>query len=95
MLVSVVILEIKRTVSQYCKAHVYALKIMAQWEVDSSMHSYHAYESIWAATLGEQIGCIREPLNTWDRYVCLKIQTCLSAYSEQTSQLRQLCNTSP
>ena len=37
---------------------------MAEWEVDSCVRSYHVYESIWAAALGEWIGCVREPLNT-------------------------------
>ena len=32
------------------------------------MRGYHVYESIWAAALGEHIGCIREPLNARDRY---------------------------
>ena len=41
---------------------------MTEWEVDSCVHGYHIYEGIWAAALGEQIGCIREPLNTMDSY---------------------------
>ena len=46
---------------------------MTQWEVDSSVCGYHVYEGIWAAAMGEQIGCIREPLNVMDRYaVALK-----------------------
>lgn len=46
---------------------------MAEWEVDSCARGYHVYESIWAAALGEQVGCIREPLNANDRYaVALK-----------------------
>ena len=53
-------------------AHVSALK-MTEWEVDSCVHGYHVYEGIWAAALGEQIGCVREPLNAMDRYaVALK-----------------------
>ena len=53
-------------------AHVSALK-MTEWEVDSCVHGYHVYEAIWAAALGEQIGCVREPLNAMDRYaVALK-----------------------
>ena len=36
---------------------------MAEWEVDSCVRSYHVYESIWAAALGERIGCVREPFN--------------------------------
>ena len=47
--------------------HVSALK-MTEWEVDSCVHGYHVYEGIWAAALGEQIGCIREHLNAMDRY---------------------------
>ena len=31
---------------------------------DSCVHSYHVYENIWAAALGERIGCVREPFNT-------------------------------
>ena len=46
---------------------------MMEWEVDSSVRGYHIYEVIWAAAMGEQIGCIREPLNVMDRYaVALK-----------------------
>ena len=46
---------------------------MTEWEVDSCVRGYHVYEGIWAAALGEQIGCIREPLNAMDRYaVALK-----------------------
>ena len=42
---------------------------MVEWEVDSCVQmscvrSYHVYESIWAAALGERIGCVREPFNT-------------------------------
>ena len=37
---------------------------IAEWEVDSCVHGYHMYESIWAAALGERIGCVREPFNT-------------------------------
>ena len=36
-------------------------------------HLGNVYEGIWAAALGEQIGCIRESLNAMDRYaVALK-----------------------
>ena len=46
---------------------------MAEWEVDSCVCGYHVYESIWVAVLGERIVCIREPLNSRDRYaVALK-----------------------
>ena len=46
---------------------------MAEWEADSCVRGYHLYESIWAAALGERIGCEREPLNANDRYaVALK-----------------------
>ena len=41
---------------------------MTEWEVDSCVRGYHVYEGIWAAALGEQIGCVREPLNAMDRY---------------------------
>ena len=37
---------------------------MVEWEVDSCVRSYHVYENIWAAALGERIGCVREPFNT-------------------------------
>ena len=37
------------------------------------MRGYRVYESIWAAALGKQIGCIKEPLNALHRYtVALK-----------------------
>ena len=48
-------------------AHVSAIKKMAEREVDSCVRGYHVYESIWVASLGEQIVCIREPLNSRDR----------------------------
>ena len=54
-------------------AHVSAIKKMAEWEVDSCVGGYHVYESIWVAALGEWIVCIRELLNSRDRYaVALK-----------------------
>ena len=42
-------------------------KEMTEWEVDSSVRGYHVYKGIWTAAMGEQIGCIREPLNKYKR----------------------------
>ena len=43
---------------------IWKLIKMVEWEVDSCARGYRVHESIWAAALGERIGCVREPLNT-------------------------------
>ena len=71
-------------------AHVSALK-MTEWEVDSCVHGYHVYEAIWAAALGEQIGCVREPLNAMDRYaVALKKDGAVIGHLPQ--KISQICS---
>ena len=80
-------------------------KEMTEWEVDSSVRGYHVYKGIWTAAMGEQIGCIREPLNVMDRYAvalkkdgalishlpkkCCEFVRCLSEVEEQLSVLSQ------
>ena len=45
-------------------------KIMAEeeYEVDSCVRGYHVYKSIWDATVGERLTCVRDPGNQIDRY---------------------------
>ena len=64
---------------------------MAEWEVDSCVRGYHVYKSIWAAAHGERIGCIREPLNTNDRYaVALKKGGAVIGHLPQ--KISQICS---
>ena len=34
----------------------------------NSIHGYHVYKKVWAATVGEALVCEREPKNSSDRY---------------------------
>ena len=57
------------------------------------MRGYHVYESIWAAAVAEQIGCIRlrEPLNARDRYaVALKKDDVVIGHLPQ--KISQICS---
>ena len=37
-------------------------------ERESCIRGYHVYQSSWEATIGETLGCRREPTNEIDRY---------------------------
>ena len=42
--------------------------MMEEFEVPCCIRGYHIYRDIWAAIIGEELGCIREPTNVHDRY---------------------------
>ena len=45
---------------------------MAEWEMESCIHGYHIYQSVWMLVLKDLI-CLREPFNSVDKYaVCVK-----------------------
>ena len=46
----------------------------AEWEVSCCVHGYHIYKSIWTAVVGEQLNCVREPLNVQDRFAVAVIK---------------------
>ena len=37
-------------------------------EVTCRVRGYHVYNDIWAAAIGEELVCVREPTNMADRY---------------------------
>jgi len=39
----------------------------AEWGVSCCVHGYHIYKSIQTAVVGEQLNCVREPLNDRER----------------------------
>ena len=41
---------------------------MEDYERECCVRGYHVYKEIWAAALGEQLVCEREPYNPSDRY---------------------------
>ena len=41
---------------------------MEDYERECCICGYHVYKEIWAAALGEQLVCEREPYNPSDRY---------------------------
>ena len=41
---------------------------MEEAEFPCCVRGYHVYMSIWAATVGEELDCVREPTNPSDRY---------------------------
>ena len=41
---------------------------MEDYERECCIRGYHVYKEIWAAALGEQLVCEREPYNPSDRY---------------------------
>ena len=66
---------------------------MAEWEVDSCVCGYRMYESIWAAALGERIGCVREPCNANDRYaVVLKKDSAVIGHLHTGADVRSRYN---
>ena len=64
---------------------------MAEWEVSSCVCGYNVYESIWVAALGERVVCIREPLNSRDRFaVVLKKNGVVISHLPQN--ISQVCS---
>ena len=64
---------------------------ISRYTVCSCVRGYHVYEGIWVAALGEQIGCIREPLNVMDRYaVALKKDGAVIGHLPQ--KILQICS---
>ena len=41
---------------------------MEEREFPCCVRGYHIYKAIWVATIGEELGCEREPTNATDRY---------------------------
>lgn len=39
-----------------------------EFEISSCVRGYHVYRHIWAAAVGEELECAREPTNASDRY---------------------------
>ncbi len=39
-----------------------------EYEVDSCVRGYHIYKSIWGASVGERLTCVRDQSNQSDRY---------------------------
>ena len=47
---------------------------MAERELPCCVRGYHIYKTIWAATIGEELVCEREPTNAIDRYAVAVIK---------------------
>jgi len=64
------------------------MRTEAEWEVDCCVHGYHIYKSNW---MGEQLDCVRELLNTGDRFAVavMKDGTRIATYHTTVGYLPQ------
>ena len=49
-------------------AYGIAISMAASFTVEAMVRGYHSYKDIWAASLGEELPCQREPSNRSDRF---------------------------
>ena len=47
----------------------------ASFTVEAMVRGYHTYKDIWAASLGEELPCQREPSNRSDRFAVAVLKT--------------------
>ena len=40
----------------------------SEWEIESCVHGYHIYQSVWTTTLDDEFICARNSFNSIDRY---------------------------
>ena len=45
-----------------------------EFEITSCVRGYRVYHHIWAAAVGKELDCVREPTNTSDRYAVAVIK---------------------
>ena len=66
-------------------------------EVACCVRGYHVYKDMWAAAIGEELVCNREPTNAADRYavVILKQETIIGHLPRKISKVCSLFPSTP
>ena len=45
------------------------LLMVSEWEIESCVRGYDIYQSVWTATLDDELICVGNPFNSIDKYV--------------------------
>ena len=74
-----------RFVTSAGAAYLIAISMAASFTVEAVVRDYHTHTDIWAASLGEELPCQREPSNRSDRFAVavLKLERLWAIFPER------------